>query len=512
MRYNTMPTTPCIRVVVQLPYDRPDNPLQDPPHIEWNAEKANILWEVIALSRTSNNGGTDWKGLATHLEVPLPYLLYRAQARYEEDLRGLKDIPGVPSHTAPQQLANGAPPSSRRPSSSAGALPYPDAPTAATVDRDQPLSIRIPTRRVSGGATSARTLTGSGMSATPLGVRLRLNSLTHKSPSKVRFPHVQRQGHARISSPTAALQEIALRRSTASLRSPSPFSEGESSESSDASEVMRRKEEEEERNAEEREALDKKLAQLQKTMTSEMVGLVRNPASQNKGKEKEVIRGRTPFPMPVVSAATRGLSGVTATGFPARPREDIGVGFGQEGMDFAPRNRDHSASVSSVSSPQGSVPSIPSPTSPPSPGLMPNPSSQIPLRDQGYGQAQFHAHGYTQTRLHPHSQPASLSTSPMARHVPPFKSSSPPAVSAQNARGHAHSHTVGRSTGHVYGAPVVSEGESTQGSTASSFSDLSDASVSPSALESALMSNFRTGGSKLSTVARSRLGGRSTRQ
>ena len=27
--------------------------------IEWNADKANILWEVIALSRTSDNGGTD---------------------------------------------------------------------------------------------------------------------------------------------------------------------------------------------------------------------------------------------------------------------------------------------------------------------------------------------------------------------------------------------------------------------------------------------------------------------
>ncbi|KAI6024454.1 hypothetical protein EDC04DRAFT_245805 [Pisolithus marmoratus] len=508
-----MPTTPRIRVVVQLPYDRPENPLQDPPHIEWNAEKANILWEVIALSRTSDNGGTDWKGLAAHLEVPLPYLLYRAQARYEEDLRGLKDIPGVLPHTPSQQPASGAPPSSRRPSSSAGALPHPgappvNAPTSAGIgDRGQPLSIRIPTRRVSGGAASARTLTGSGISATPLGVRLRLNSLTHKSPSKARFPHA-RQGQVRISSPTAALQETILRRSTASLRPPSPFSEGESSDSSDASEVMRRKEEEEERIAEEREALDKKLAQLQKTMTSEMVGLVRNPASQNKGKEKEAIRGRTPFPIPVVGAATAGLSGITPTGSPAKPRfrEDIGTEFRQEGIGFAPRNRDHSASVSSVSSPQGSVPSIPSPTSPPSPGLIRNPSSQFPPRGQGHGQAQFHTHGFTQTHLYPHSQPVSLSTSPMARHVPPSKSSSPPAVSVQNARGHA------QGTVHLYGPPVVSEGESTQGSTTSSFSDLSDASVSPSALESALMSNFRTGGSKLSTIARSRLGGRGTRQ
>jgi len=30
--------------------------------------------------------------LSAHLQVPLPYLLYRAQVRYEEDLRGLQDI------------------------------------------------------------------------------------------------------------------------------------------------------------------------------------------------------------------------------------------------------------------------------------------------------------------------------------------------------------------------------------------------------------------------------------
>jgi hypothetical protein len=75
-----MPQQPRIRVVVQLPYNRPDHPLPDPPHvrigsqfsrllterawsvqIEWNAEKDNVLWEVIALSRTSDNGGTDCK-------------------------------------------------------------------------------------------------------------------------------------------------------------------------------------------------------------------------------------------------------------------------------------------------------------------------------------------------------------------------------------------------------------------------------------------------------------------
>ncbi|KAL4076255.1 hypothetical protein J3A83DRAFT_4357332 [Scleroderma citrinum] len=392
-----MPTSapPRIRVVVQLPYNRPEQPIPDPPHIEWNAEKANVLWEVIALSRTSDNGGTDWKGLAEHLEVPLPYLLYRAQARCEEDLRGLKDIRGIL-----------APPSSRRPSSSAG-VPPPS-------DRVPPLSIRIPAKGVSGGALSARALSASGKLSTPLGVRVRLNSLTHKSPSKYRHQQLQghgqthtHAGHTRVSSSTATLQGLPSRRSALPLQPPSPFSEDGSSDSSDASAVIRRKEEEEERNAEEREALEKKLAQLQQTMTTEKVGLVGNPASP------------------------------------------------------------------------GQVPSIPSPSSPSSPRPIPNTSSQNPSRGQGYMQAQLQGRGHTHpTHLQPIVQPIAQSPTPMARHISPSKSSSPPTVSVRNARGQSHLH----------------------------------ASFSASALESALMSNIRGGGSKLSMTARSRLGGRGVRQ
>ncbi|KAF7965056.1 hypothetical protein HWV62_704 [Athelia sp. TMB] len=50
---------PNIRVVVRLPYNRPEHPAEDPPKIEWNAEKAKLLWEVIARSRASDSGGTD---------------------------------------------------------------------------------------------------------------------------------------------------------------------------------------------------------------------------------------------------------------------------------------------------------------------------------------------------------------------------------------------------------------------------------------------------------------------
>ncbi|KAI0787115.1 hypothetical protein BC629DRAFT_492842 [Irpex lacteus] len=89
--YLTMANSqPNFRVVVRLPYNRPEESRPDPPRVEWNSEKEQILWEVIAKSRVVEGAGTDWKGLASHLQVPLPYLLYRAQARYEEDLRGLQ--------------------------------------------------------------------------------------------------------------------------------------------------------------------------------------------------------------------------------------------------------------------------------------------------------------------------------------------------------------------------------------------------------------------------------------
>ncbi|KAH7931155.1 hypothetical protein BV22DRAFT_998669 [Leucogyrophana mollusca] len=396
-----MPYTSNVRVVVQLPYNRPEHPCHDPPRIEWNAEKANILWEVISLSRASDNGGTDWKGLAAHLEVPLPYLLYRAQARYEEDLRGLQDIKGVFSNPS-------------------GTQPVPKSNEATPVLPGRPLSIRIPTGRPVnslGSAARLSAVSSSGRLSTPMGVRARLNSLGHTKGS---------------SSSTVTLQ--GPKRAQPHLRPATPSSSDET----DSEDEQAAKEEEADRKQEEQEALDRKLANLQKMMTSEVVGLVGSPVSSSKGKD--IIRGRAP-----VSPSSRYIH-------ESFRRDDT-------------RNRDHSASVSSASSPQGSIPSIPSPP--------------------------------------PESQPQS----PISRHLSTSKSSSPPALSVRNARGQAHMR---------YGALVAqanaSEQESNQGSSASSFSDLSDASLSASALESALMSNIRGGGSRLSAIAKSRFSSRGARQ
>lgn len=397
-----MPQQPRIRIVVQLPHNRPDHPLPDPPHIEWNAEKANILWEVIALSRTSDNGGTDWKGLAAHLEVPLPYLLYRAQARYEDDLRGLQGF-----HAGNQQNQ-----------------PATKSTEVTPVLPDRPPSIQIPAARIN-SLNSACRLSSSKL-ATPLGVRARLNSLTQhnsvQSPAKCKKAS---------SSSTSTLQGTQIKRP---LRLPSPFSSDES----DSEDEQAAKEEEADRAAEEAETLSRKLESLQRMMTSEALGLVSSPLSNEKGKARGVIRGRAPVPI-----------------FrPGREGEDI-ASFkrNDESFKHEERNRDHSASVSSASSPQNSIPSIPSPS--------------------------------------PESH------SPMTRHITTNKSSSPPTVSTRNARGQSHMR---------YGTLAgLSEQESSHGSSASSFSDISEASFSASALESALMSNVPAGaGSRLSAIARSR--------
>ncbi|KAG1815748.1 uncharacterized protein BJ212DRAFT_1358422 [Suillus subaureus] len=242
-----MPQQPRIRVVVQLPYNRPDNPLPDPPHIEWNAEKANVLWEVIALSRTSDNGGTDWKGLAAHLEVPLPYLLYRAQARYEDDLRGLQGF-------------------------HAGNQPATKSTEVTPVLPDRPLSIKIPAARFN-SINSARRLSTSRL-ATPLGVRARLNSLTQhnsvQSPAKCKKTS---------SSSTSTLQGTQVKRP---LRLPSPFSSDES----DSEDEQAAKEEEADRAAEEEEALSRKLASLKRMMTSEALALLARHYPLRKAKRE----------------------------------------------------------------------------------------------------------------------------------------------------------------------------------------------------------------------------------
>ncbi|EMD40401.1 hypothetical protein CERSUDRAFT_111006 [Gelatoporia subvermispora B] len=448
------PLPQAIRVVIRLPYNRPDDPLPNPPRVEWNVEKEQILWEVIAKARAIEGAGTDWKGLASHLEVPLPYLLYRAQTRYEEDLRGLQGIrsslsatPIAPSVTFPSLLSQPSQPSGEH---------FPSVLPRIMSRRD---SVRL------GGSSS-------------LGVRARLSSLGRANSAtpgqtpqplfavRTRTPSTPQHGHGHrtkkvSSSSTLTLQGPKRPRSPLCPLSPASSRAGSSSSGEDAAsededdvdEEARREEE-----AETQEALARRLSELARAMTKDKLGLVSSAAARDreKGKAREgQRRGR----LLSYSSADASVSASASASVSASQSESID-------SRTRPRTSYSRQSLSSASA--GSIPSLPSP----------------PPRANSYD-------------TQPRSPPAGM----LARHLgSPGKSKSPPVISPGNVMGQA----VGRHN-HAY---LADGRRSEQGSEASSFSDLSDASLSASALESALMSNIRGNGSRLSSFARSNFAGR----
>jgi hypothetical protein len=245
--------------------------------VSWNSEKESYLWEVVAKSRGFESGAPDCechvalplapvvhtkrpgKELAARLDVPLPYLLYRAQVRYEHDLRGLQVIKGSLS----PQAAHDGPPNKEDSPDDTGDLPS------------------FPRRISSGGRRdSLSKLSTSIRLATPLGVRARLNSLSSNSPSRAR------------PSSSSVLTLRNHRRDQTTFRPASPLS----SESETDGEYERR--EEAERRLEEQETLDKKLKTLQTLLTGDNVGLVSSISEHGKAKEQQTHDRFAPSPSP----------------------------------------------------------------------------------------------------------------------------------------------------------------------------------------------------------------------
>ena len=238
-----------VRVIVRIPFNRPDDSRTDPPkvsvqpasevpvlkvaQVEWNPDKEKVLWEVIARSRATDNGGTDWPGLAAHLQVPLPYLLYRAQTRYEEDLRGLQGIKVALSPANPD-------------------------PAAASPSPDHLIARPTPISRLSGQITSTRL-------TTPLGLRARLNSLT---PAPNTTPKVSSSSIMTLQDNNGPPPRLLIR-PTVRSRTSSAGSDDDSDAELDASEQA-------DRRLEEQETLDKKLRNLQTMITGDKLGLVRS--------------------------------------------------------------------------------------------------------------------------------------------------------------------------------------------------------------------------------------------
>ena len=198
--------------------------------------------------------------LAARLDVPLPYLLYRAQVRYEHDLRGLQVIKGSLS----PHSAHDGPPNAEAPIDDTGDLP----------------SFR---RRIAGAGRrdSLSKLSTSIRLTAPLGVRARLNSLNSNSPIRANRP-----------SSSSVLTLRGHRRDQTTFQPASPVS----SESETDGEYERR--EEAERRLEEQEALDKKLKTLQTLLTGDNVGLVSSVGEHEKGKEPQTQGRLAPTPPP----------------------------------------------------------------------------------------------------------------------------------------------------------------------------------------------------------------------
>lgn len=306
------------------------------------------------------------KGLAAHLEVPLPYLLYRAQTRYEEDLRGLQEVRGAltPStQVSPHKLEE---------------FPF----------NDERLNAVRALSQIGRPSGSTPRLTSSTRLTATFGTRTRLTS-TGEYTSTVGTTLRPKKAS---SSSTLTLQEPHKSR-----RPLSPTSQS-SSEGPDSEDEYAAKEEDADRAAEEREVLDRKLQELQKAITSESLGLVSSSRPKDKGKRplRDDTRGR------IGQGSTRPLSS-------------------SHGAELSSRSQ--SISSTSMNSPQDSIPSMPS-----------SPPQSMPVR----------------------------------RHLSPAKSSSPPAVLPRNVVGQsnvAYRPMLGRAN--------ASEQGSQQGSSASSFSDLS---------------------------------------
>jgi hypothetical protein len=225
------------------------------------------------------------KGLAAHLDVPLPYLLYRVNARFQEEIRGLKDISGALSPALATQNVN--------------KTELPEKPSVPG---------RISTRM--GGSIGM----GANGLPSPIGVRARLNSLGNNTIRQKK----------NTSSSTITVQ------APKKLSIPEPISPSSSEVAdTDSEDEQARKEEEADRMAEEQEALDRKLRELQQMMTNDALGLV-----SSRGTERGRRRKTPPSP---ASLSTGGYS---------RRRDDTLS----------------SRSLSSTGSPHGSMPDIPSPS------------------------------------------------------------------------------------------------------------------------------------------------------
>ncbi|CAE6477236.1 unnamed protein product [Rhizoctonia solani] len=290
----------------------------------WSPEKEKILWDELSRPRANLNA-VNWTGLSAQLDVPVPYLIYRAQVKYEQDLKGLQGIRQAPPATSPVD----------------------DRPFGSPVQRTRnPLSPTTTTsplvrRMSSSGAIGSRWSRGS-------------NASTHTiiQPSAPRM---------------ARLNPVLTPLRTATGSKPSTPSSGRSTPTSTDSE-------EEKRDAQKEEAdqLAEKLKELQKRMGSGYFGFARpnnnkSPApsitaSQTRSQSQSASQIRSQSASQIRSQPTPQLRSQTArsqtaTMSASQMHRSMTTPTGSAMI------ADSTTSASASMSQRGSIPDIPSPAS-----------------------------------------------------------------------------------------------------------------------------------------------------
>ncbi|KAF8603490.1 hypothetical protein BDV93DRAFT_606769 [Ceratobasidium sp. AG-I] len=320
-----MPPPPEIHFIVRLPYNRPPDAPAPPPQVVWSAEKERILWNELSRSWTNLNA-INWAGLSTQLDVPVPYLLHRAQAKYEEDLRGLQGIRQGPLSAAPLLSPTITSPSDER---SSGYSAQRMIAGRANFPQSNPLSpssstpTSAPLRRLSSSGPA-----GSRLSRGSNGSVHTIIQPTTSAPTTTRMPK---------------LNPVLTPLRTATGSRPSTPSSGRSTPSGTDSEGEREAKAEAQR--EEADQLALKLKDLQKMMGSNTFGFARaRPRPLESSTAPSMVASQTRSQSATLSftQARRSLKTPTGAAMTADTSE---------------------ASTSTSGSAQDSIPDLPSPAS-----------------------------------------------------------------------------------------------------------------------------------------------------
>ncbi|KZZ91602.1 hypothetical protein AAP_03308 [Ascosphaera apis ARSEF 7405] len=143
-------TTPHYTVFIKLPFKR--NGFVDPPAVDWTPAKDDALWKV--LSRPTGQD-IDWKALADHFNVSLPFLLQQAAWLYDRQLSQVR-----------AQIRRVGTKSSLRPASSGSVAARPNSGGGGTINaRNSNENLTI--SKVRAAAVPSPTTTG-GVNPAPL--------------------------------------------------------------------------------------------------------------------------------------------------------------------------------------------------------------------------------------------------------------------------------------------------------------------------------------------------------